>query len=147
MQEENRRQQTKKQSQRQRQRQPEPVKKKKEKEITDYVQDFIPIKDIRNGLIETTDNRYVKILEIEPINFMLRSEEEKNNIIFSFASWLKISNVKLQFKSITKKADAERHIELLKRDMAGEINQQTKELSKAYIKLIRDVGSQEALTR
>ena len=147
VQEENKKQQTKKQSQRQRQRQPEPVKKKKEKEITDYVQDFIPIKDIRNGLIETTDNRYVKILEIEPINFMLRSEEEKNNIIYSFASWLKISNVKLQFKSITKKADAERHIELLKRDMAGEINQQTKELSKAYIKLIRDVGSQEALTR
>lgn len=147
VQEENKKQQTKKQSQRQRQRQPEPVKKKKEKEITNYVQDFIPIKDIRNGLIETTDNRYIKILEIEPINFMLRSEEEKNNIIFSFASWLKISNVKLQFKSITKKADAERHIELLKRDMAGEVNQQTKELSKAYIKLIRDVGSQEALTR
>lgn len=146
-QEQDKKQQTKKTSQRQRQRKPEPVKKKKEKEITDYVQDFIPIKDIRNGLIETTDNRYVKILEIEPINFMLRSEEEKNNIIYNFASWLKISNVKLQFKSITKKADAERHIELLKRDMAGETNKQTKELSKAYIKLIRDVGSQEALTR
>ena len=140
-------QSTKKQSQRQRQRKPEPVKKKKEKEITNYVQDLIPIKDIRNGLIETTDNRYIKIIEIEPINFMLRSEEEKNNIIYSFASWLKISNIKLQFKSITKRADAERHIELLKKDMAGEKNQSTKELSKAYIKLIRDVGSQEALTR
>lgn len=70
-------QSTKKQSQRQRQRKPEPVKKKKEKEITNYVQDLIPIKDIRNGLIETTDNRYIKIIEIEPINFMLRSEEEK----------------------------------------------------------------------
>ena len=112
-------QSTKKQSQRQRQRKPEPVKKKKEKEITNYVQDLIPIKDIRNGLIETTDNRYIKIIEIEPINFMLRSEEEKNNIIYSFASWLKISNIKLQFKSITKRADAERHIELLKKDMAG----------------------------
>lgn len=41
------------------------------------MQDLIPIKDIRNGLIETTDNRYIKIIEIEPINFMLRSEEEK----------------------------------------------------------------------
>ncbi len=138
-------QQTKRKSQRQRQL--EPAKKKKEKEITNYTQDFIPVKDIRNGIIETTDNRYIKILEIEPINFMLRSEEEKANIVYSFASWLKISNIKLQFKSITKKADAERHIELLKKDMAGETNQQTKELSKAYIKLIRDVGSQEALTR
>ena len=31
--------------------------------------------------------------------------------------------------------------------MYGETNESTKELSKAYIRLIRDVGSQEALTR
>ena len=121
--------------------------KRKEKDLTEYTQDLIPIKDIRNGIIETTDRRYIKILEIEPINFMLRSEEEKNNIIYSFASWLKIANIKLQFKSITKRADSEKHIELLKKDMVGEKNLQAKELSKAYIKLIRDVGSQEALTR
>ena len=34
------------------------------------VQDFIPVKDIRYGIIETTDGRYIKLLEIEPINFM-----------------------------------------------------------------------------
>lgn len=124
-----------------------PAKKKKEKEITNYVQDFINIKDIKNGIIETNDNRYVKIIEVEPINFMLRTGEEQNNIIMTFAGWFKIANIKLQFKSITKKADAERHIELLKKDMADETNEQAKELSKAYIKLIRDVGSQEALTR
>lgn len=121
--------------------------KKKEKEITEYTQDFIPIKDIRNGIVETTDGRYLKILEVEPINFTLRTEEEKSNIIYSFASWLKISNVKLQFKSITKAADSERHIDLLKKDMVGEKNEKAKELSKAYIRLIRDIGSQEALTR
>lgn len=35
------------------------------------MQDFIPVKNIANGIIETTDGRYIKILEIEPINFML----------------------------------------------------------------------------
>lgn len=123
------------------------VSTKVEKEVTQYVQDFIPIKDIRNGIIETTDGRYLKMLEIEPINFMLRSAEEQNNIIYNFAAWLKIAHIKLQFKSITRKADSEKHIELLKRDMLDETNEQTKELSKAYIKLIRDVGAQEALTR
>lgn len=123
------------------------TKKKPEKEITNYVQDFIPIKDIRNGMIETTDGRYVKILEIEPINFMLRSAEEQNMIIYNFAGWFKIANIKLQFKSITKKADSEKHIELLKKDMQDETSPQAKELSKAYIKLIREVGTQEALTR
>ena len=46
--------------------------KKKDKEVTEFVQDFLPIKDIRNGIIETKDNRYIKILEVEPINFTLR---------------------------------------------------------------------------
>jgi len=121
--------------------------KKAEKEISNYVQDFIPIKEIRNGIVELTDGRYIKILEIEPINFSLRSGEEQNMIISNFAGWLKIAGIKIQFKSITKKADSEKHIEMLKRDMYGETNEHTKELSKAYIRLIRDVGSREALTR
>lgn len=131
-----------------RKRQEHQVKSKKpEKEISNYVQDFIPIKEIRNGIVELTDGRYIKILEIEPINFSLRSGEEQNTIISNFAGWLKIMGIKFQFKSITKRADSEKHIELLKRDMYGETNEHTKELSKAYIRLIRDVGSKEALTR
>lgn len=120
---------------------------KQEKEITQFVQDFIPIKDIKNGIIEMTDGRFIKILEIEPINFSLRSAAERNNIIYNFAGFLNIGNVKMQFKSITKKADTEKHIQLLKRDMETETNEKTKEMSKSYIQLVRDVGSKEALTR
>ena len=43
------------------------------------------MKNLANGVIETTDGRYIRILEIEPINFMLRSDEEQFNIISSFA--------------------------------------------------------------
>lgn len=135
------------QIQRRKRQEPKQRIKKEEKEISYFVQDFIPIKEIRNGIVELTDDRYIKILEVEPINFSLRSAEEQNMIIWNFAGWLKIANIKLQFKSLTKKADAEKHIELLKKDMYGETNEHTKELSKAYIRLIRDVGSQEALTR
>ncbi len=77
------------------------------------IQEFIPIRRINHGIIETTDNRYVKILEIEPINFMLRSAEEQSGIISTFASWLKISSIKMQFKSITRRADSDKHIALL----------------------------------
>lgn len=75
-------------------------KRNHRKEKLEFVQDYLPIRDLKNGIIETTDNRYIKILEIEPINFTLRSDEEQFNIISSFASWLKISPMRLQFKSI-----------------------------------------------
>lgn len=120
---------------------------KRKPEKLSFTQDFIPIKNLEHGIIETTDGRYIKILEIEPINFMLRSEEEQYEIICSFASWLKISPVHLQFKSITRKADSDKHIAMLRKEMATEESEQCKKLSEGYIQLIKDVGSREALTR
>lgn len=120
---------------------------KRKPEKLSFTQDFIPIKNLEHGIIETTDGRYIKILEIEPINFMLRSEEEQYEIICSFASWLKISPAHLQFKSITRKADSDKHIAMLRKEMETEESEQCKKLSEGYIRLIKDVGSREALTR
>ena len=97
--------------------------------------------------METTDGRYVKILEIEPINFVLRSSEEQYNILSSFASWLKISPMKLQFKSITRKADSDKHIAMIRKELSMEDNAQCRAMGEDYIRLIKDVGSREALTR
>lgn len=123
------------------------AKQRKKPEKLEFVQDFIPVKDINCGVIETTDGRYIKILEIEPINFMLRSSEEQFGIISSFASWLKISPMRLQFKSITRKADSDKHVAMVRKELENEENEQCKHLGEGYIKLIKDVGSREALTR
>lgn len=120
---------------------------KRKPEKLSFTQDFIPIKNLDHGTIETADGRYIKILEVEPINFMLRSAEEQYAIISSFASWLKISPVHLQFKSITRKADSDKHIAMLRKEMETEESEQCKKLSEGYIRLIKDVGSREALTR
>ena len=111
------------------------------------VQDYLPIREIRGGVIETTDGRYIKILEIEPINFTLRSDEEQFNIISTFASWLKISPMRLQFKSITRKADSDRHVAMIRSELERETDAQCRAMGDDYIRLIRDVGSREALTR
>ena len=120
---------------------------KRNSELLEFVQDFLPIRSIHHGIIETTDKRYIKILEIEPINFMLRSDEEQYNIISSFASWLKISPQYLQFKSITRKADSGRHIQLLCKELEQESNEECRRQAEGYIRFVRDVGNREALTR
>ena len=121
--------------------------KRRKPEKLEFVQPFLPVKDIRNGIVETTDGRYIKILEIEPINFMLRSSEEQYDILSSFASWLKISPMKLQFKSITRKADSDKHVAMIRKELGSEDNEQCKAMGEDYIRLIKDVGSREALTR
>lgn len=98
-------------------------------------------------IIETTDGRYIKILEIEPINFMLRSDDEQFSIISTFASWLKISPMKLQFKSITRRADSDKHVAMVREKLEAEPSEECKRLGEDYINLIKDVGSREALNR
>ena len=123
------------------------AKQRRKEAKGESVQTFLPVQDIRNGMVETTDGRYLKILEIEPINFALRSSEEQFNIISSFASWLKISPIRLQFKAITRRADSDKHISLVQEELAREENPQCRALGQDYLRLIRDVGNREALTR
>ncbi len=111
-----------------------------------FVQEFIPVQDIRYGIIQTTDGRYLKILEIEPVNFMLRSAEEQLDIISAFASWLKIAPSRLQFKSITRTADTNKHIELLRKECET-LDEESRMLMEGYVRLLKKIGIREALTR
>ena len=108
---------------------------------------YLPIEKIDNGIIYTRDKRFVKIIEVIPINFLLRSEREQRNIIYSFMSYLKISPVKLQFKVLTRRADINRHLETVQRDLALETNEQCRLMQKDYINFVQQISSREAVTR
>ena len=79
--------------------------------------DYLPIEKVENGIIYTKDHRFVKVVEVVPINFMLRSAREQRNIIYSFVSYLKISPIKLQIKVLTRRADINRHLDTVRREM------------------------------
>lgn len=108
---------------------------------------IIPVVDINHGIAHLSDDRYIKILEVEPINFLLRSVREQKNIISAFASWMKISPVKLQIKVLTKKADISKHLNAIERDMDRENDPKCRELQQDYYNLIKTIGSREAITR
>lgn len=109
--------------------------------------EYLPIQKIENGIIYTKNHRYVKIIEIVPINFLLRSAREQKNIIYSFVSYLKISPVKLQFKVLTRRADINRHLETIREEMREETDERCIALQKDYELLIQRIGSREAITR
>lgn len=108
---------------------------------------YLPFRKVEQGILYTKDHRYVKIVEVLPINFLLRSAREQRNIIYSFVSYLKISPVKLQFKVLTKRADINKHLTTLQEEMVQETNEKCLALHKDYEKLIKRLGSKEATTR
>lgn len=126
------------------------IKTKRKKVETAYVNpcgELLPIEKIENGIIYTKDHRYIKVIEVLPINFLLRSAREQRNIIYSFISYLKISPVKIQFKVVTKKADTKKHKEIVMKEMSKETDKNCRKLQKDYLNLINRIGSREATTR
>ena len=119
--------------------------KKRRKDIT--AAEYLPIEKIENGIIHTRDHRYIKIIEVTPLNFLLRSAREQRNIIYSFVSFLKISPVRMQFKVLTKKADINRHLNRLHKEIENEPDEKCRALQQDYEKLIRKIDSKEAVTR
>ena len=109
--------------------------------------DYVPIEKITHGVIKTRDRRYVKVVEVVPVNFLLRSAQEQRGIIYSFISYLKIAPVKVQFKVLTKRADIDRHVEGVREELARETDPHCRMLQEDYLRLIRDLGSREAITR
>ena len=109
--------------------------------------DYVPIEKIENGVIYTRDHRYVKVVEVVPVNFLLRSAQEQRGIIYSFISYLKIAPVKVQFKVLTKRADIDRHVEAVRRELEQETDPHCRMLQEDYLQLIQQLGSREAITR
>ena len=138
------------QQEKQRKAKQRPVQEEKCQEHADFlnpVAGYLPIEKIENGIIYTKDKRFVKIIEIEPINFLLRSAREQRGIIYSFISYLKVSPVKMQFKVLTKKADINRHLETVKAELEQETDEGCRMLQEDYLQLVRQLGSREAITR
>ena len=108
---------------------------------------YVPIEKIENGIIYTKDHRYIKVVEVVPVNFMLRSATEQRGIIYSFISYLKIAPANVQFKVLTKRADINRHIQMIRKELEQETDPHCRMLQEDYLKLIRQLGSREAVTR
>ncbi len=91
-------------------------------------QSLVPIEQIKDGIICTKDGRYVKILEVLPVNFHLKSPLEQETMIYYFASYLKIAPDNLQILVRTQHADIDAYCENMEACYNREENSNCKEM-------------------
>ena len=94
----------------------------------DSIQAWLPNKNIRGGVVITRDNRFIKILEVLPVNIYLKSANDRQNIIASYAAWLKIAPDNLQLEARTLPADTADYVERMKQYAEQEENESCREM-------------------
>ncbi|MDR2559036.1 MAG: hypothetical protein LBC86_05780, partial [Oscillospiraceae bacterium] len=107
---------------------------------------FIPVKDIRDGIIITADNRYIKVLEVLPVNFYLKSAIEQQNIVHYFANCLKIAPYNLQIIVQTGKADIDAYCANMEELHDNEENINCREMIYENAQLVNYLAVNEAIT-
>lgn len=76
-------------------------------------QDFVPIKEVRDGVVILKDGSMRAILMSSSVNFALKSEGEQSAIIFQFQNFLNSLNFSLQMFIQSRRLDIRPYLALL----------------------------------
>ena len=105
------------------------------------VQEWLPIEKIyNNGIIKLKKNKYIKILKINPINYNLKSDLEKQAILNSYKIFLKTCQFDIQILIQSNKEDLSQNISNIKKNIQKKENKYLKEISENYIKFIQTLN-------
>ncbi len=110
-------------------------------------QALVPVVDIQQGVIITEDGRYLKILEVLPTNFYLKSAMEQQNIIYYMASYLRIAPTSLQIVVQTGRADIDAYCEQMQKCYDTETNEMCRDMILEDAQLVNYLAANEAVTR
>ncbi len=104
-------------------------------------QEWLKIEKIfDNGIIKTKDNRYLKIIKINPINFNLKSDLEKEAILNSYKIFLKTCDFNFQILIQSNKVDLSNHFSQINDNLIQE-EKNIQEISKKYIENIKELNN------
>ena len=109
------------------------------------VQQWIPIDKIYNdGIIKLKENKLIKILKINPINYSLKSDLEKEAILNSYKIFLKTCNFNIQILIQSSKVDLSNHIKNIRKNVTRKSeqknNQQLGKIAENYIDYIQKLN-------
>ena len=104
---------------------------------TQASQDFVPIKEIRDGVLILKDNSYRAIVMASSLNFALKSQDEQTSIIYQFQNFLNSLNFSVQICIQSRKLDIKPYLALLEQREKEQENDLMKLQVRQYVEFIR----------
>ncbi len=100
-------------------------------------QDFVPIREIRDGIVILKDGSMRALVLASSLNFALKSADEQNAIIIQFQNFLNSLDFSVQIFIQSKKLDIRPYIALLEDRYKEQLTELMKIQTREYIEFIK----------
>jgi len=107
--------------------------------VSNSTQKFLEISDIRRGTLILKDNSLRGVLMVSSVNFVLKSQEEQEAIIYQFQNFLNSLDFLVQIISQTRKLNITAYLDKLKELEKKQTNELLKIQTTEYRKFIKQL--------
>ncbi|MES2134739.1 MAG: hypothetical protein V4449_00660 [Patescibacteria group bacterium] len=104
---------------------------------TKAAQDFVPVKEVRGGVMVMKSGTLVGVMLASSVNFALKSEDEQNAILSQFQSFMNSLDFSVQFFIQSRKLDIRPYIALLEERLKAQTEELMKIQVREYIEFIK----------
>lgn len=115
------------------------------KQVRNCTQDYLDVVDCQDGVIFTNDNRFVKILEISPINFSMKSPGEQAAIMEGWRKWLKECPTRFTIKCTTRQTPTDKYTNAFKTKKAQEKSEKVVKQIDDHCRFVSRLGSGQSI--
>ncbi len=104
---------------------------------TKTTQEFVPIQEIRDGIVILKDGSMRSIILASSLNFALKSTDEQNAIILQFQNFINSLDFSVQIFIQSKRLDIRPYIALLEERYKEQVSELMKIQTREYIEFIK----------
>src|SRR3989338_7127112 len=101
-------------------------------------QEFVPIKEVRDGVVILKDGGMRAILLCSSMNFALKSDDERNAILLQFQDFLNSLDFSIEILLQSRRLDIRPYIALLEEQEKAQTNNLMKIQVREYIEFIKN---------
>ena len=100
-------------------------------------QDFVPIKEVRDGVIVLNDGSLRGVILASSINFALKSEDERTSILYQFQNFLNSLDFSVQIAIQSRRLDIRPYLALITEREKEQVNDLLKIQIQEYIQFVK----------
>ncbi|MBU6370737.1 MAG: hypothetical protein KGH93_00930 [Patescibacteria group bacterium] len=113
--------------------------------VSKAAQDFVPVKEIRDGIVVLKDGSLRAILLASSVNFALKSADEQQAIILQFQSFLNALDFSIEISIQSRELDIRPYIAMLEGRYKNELGDLMKVQIREYIQFVKSFVEQTSI--